>query len=61
MPSTSPSDARDRPPARGHPGAPPPGQVVDWLKFAFATLSQVKGFGAKMKALGRIIAILMQR
>jgi hypothetical protein len=61
MPHVSPSDPRDRSPARGSPGAPPPGQIVDWLKFAWATLSQVKGFTAKVKAFGRIIAILTQR
>ncbi len=61
MPQSSPPDARDRGPARGSAGAPPPGQIVDWLKFAWATLSQVKGFTAKVKALRRIIAILTQR
>lgn len=61
MPNVSPSDARDRGPARGNPPTPPPGQIVDWLRFAVATLRQVKGFSAKVRALGRIIAILTQR
>lgn len=34
---------------------------MDWVKFAVATLRQVKGFPAKVRALGRIIAILAQR
>lgn len=34
---------------------------MDWLRFAVATLRQVKGFRAKVRAFGRIIAILTQR
>jgi hypothetical protein len=45
----------------GGPGAPPPGEVFTWLKFVWASLSQVKGFVPKMKAIGRIITILKNR
>ena len=63
MPNVSPSDARDRSPTRKTAGTPtpPPGQIVDWLKFAWSSISQVRGFIPKVKALGRIIAILTQR
>ena len=60
MPNVSP-DAGDRSPTRRTAGTPPPGQIVDWLKFAWSSISQVRGFIPKVKALGRIIAILTQR
>ncbi len=61
MSNSPPPGARDGPPASGRPGAPPPGQIVDWLKFAWASLSQVRGFVPKMKALSHIISVLTKR
>ncbi len=34
------------------------GQIANWIKFAWASLSQVEGFIPKLKAIGRIIAFL---
>jgi hypothetical protein len=58
----SPSEGPQRPAGTaGRPGAPPPGQAMDWFKFAMANLSQVRGFVPKMKALGHIISVLAKR
>lgn len=61
MPHVSPSDPPNRGTPQTRPGAPPPGQVMDWLRFALANLSQIRGFGPKMKALGHIISVLVKR
>jgi hypothetical protein len=57
----APSGAPQRPTGSVRPGAPPPGQVLEWFKFAMDNLRQVRGFVPKMKALGHIISVLAKR
>jgi len=61
MPNVSPSGAPEPPAGQARPPAPPPGQTMDWFKFAMSNLSQVRGFIPKLKALGHIISVLSKR
>jgi hypothetical protein len=60
MATPLPSDGDGRRPGRA-PGPPPRAEILQWVKFTFATLGRVDGFVPKLRAIGRIVAVLRSR
>jgi hypothetical protein len=57
-PPPSAGDGRD--PGRA-PGPPPRAEILDWVRFTCATLGRVDGLVPKLRAIGRIVAVLRSR